>query len=113
MLRHTILVLLGAAILVPAANARYNPPAPSPTAAVARAATTCHQYCGTSRRDARPPAGPAVVRTELVRSPNDGFDWLDAAVGFGFALVISAAGALLIRIVGGNRTGLRPASSAS
>ena len=109
MFRHATVVLLGAAILAPAAGARYNPPAPAPTTAVARTTATCHQHCGT--RAARPLAGPAVVRTEPVRSSNDGFYWLVAAVGLALAVVISAAVVLLNRV--GHRTGIRPASSAS
>ena len=35
------------------------------------------------------PPQRAVVRTELVRA-NDGFDWLDAAAGFGLAVALVA-----------------------
>ena len=44
-----------------------------------------------------PPQAPpqrVVVRTELVPA-SDGFDWLDAAAGFGLAVAL-AAGVLLV-----------------
>jgi hypothetical protein len=41
-----------------------------------------------------------VVRTELVPASSDGFDWLDAAAGFGVAIV---AVAVVLLAVGGNR----------
>jgi hypothetical protein len=66
MLRQATVILLAAALLAPAA---------------------------TAGRQKAPPK--VVVRTELVPS-NDGFDWLDAAAGFGVA-VVSLAAALLIR----------------
>jgi hypothetical protein len=60
--RHVTLVLLAAAALAPlAAAGRYSPPPQKPP-----------QH--------------AVVRTELVPE-SDGFDWLDAAAGFGLAIV--------------------------
>jgi len=60
-LRHATLVLVAAAALAPlAAAGRYGQPQ-------------------------RPPQH-AVVRTELVPE-SDGFDWLDAAAGFGVAIV--------------------------
>jgi hypothetical protein len=40
------------------------------------------------------PPQRAVVRTELVRA-NDGFDWLDAAAGFGLAVALVAVVLLL------------------
>ncbi len=62
MLRHATLVLVVAAALAPlAAAGRYSAPPQKPP-----------QH--------------AVVRTELV-SESDGFDWLDAAAGFGLAIV--------------------------
>ena len=65
MLRHATLVLVAAAALAPlAAAGRYNPP------------------------PQRPPQH-AVVRTELVPE-SDGFDWLDAAAGFGLAVALLA-----------------------
>lgn len=40
------------------------------------------------------PPRPVVVRTELVPA-SDGFDWLDAAAGFGLAIAL-IAGVLLV-----------------
>ena len=37
----------------------------------------------------KPPAHRVVVRTELVPA-SDGFDWLDAAAGFGLAIALVA-----------------------
>jgi hypothetical protein len=51
-----------------------------------------------------PPQAPlqrVVVRTELVRA-GDGFDWLDAAAGFGLAM---ASGAVVLLLVAGHRNG--------
>jgi hypothetical protein len=62
MLRHATLVLVAAVALAPAAaSGRYSQTPPKPP-----------QH--------------AVVRTELV-TESDGFDWLDAAAGFGLAIV--------------------------
>ena len=66
MLRQATVILLAAALLAPAATAGRQKPPPK-----------------------------VVVRTELVPS-NDGFDWLDAAAGFG-AAVVSLAAVLLVR----------------
>jgi hypothetical protein len=78
--RQAVLVLLATAVLAPAGTAgRYSPAAaPSP----------------------RAPAQRVVVRTELVPASSDGFDWLDAAAGFGVAIV---AVAVVLLAVGGNR----------
>jgi hypothetical protein len=69
MLRQATVILLAAAILAPFATAGQHKPAPPPR---------------------------VVVRTELVPASNDGFDWLDAAAGFGVA-VVSFAAVLLVR----------------
>jgi hypothetical protein len=66
MLRQATVLLLAVAIFAPAATADRHKPPPK-----------------------------VVVRTELVPS-NDGFDWLDAAAGFGVA-VVSFAAVLLVR----------------
>jgi hypothetical protein len=42
-----------------------------------------------------------VVRTELVPA-SDGFDWLDAAAGFGLAM---GSGAVVLLLVVGHRNG--------
>lgn len=55
-------------------------------------------------RHGRPPQAPpqrVVVRTELVPA-NDGFDWLDAAAGFGLAIT---SGAVVLLLVAGHRNG--------
>jgi hypothetical protein len=54
-----------------------------------------------------------VVRTELVHSPDGGFDWLDAGAGFGFAVVSAAVVLLVVGAVRGRRARSRPAKSAS
>jgi hypothetical protein len=67
MLRQAALVLLATAVLPPAGTAgRYSP---------------------TAAPSLRAPAQRVVVRTELVPASSDGFDWLDAAAGFGMAFV--------------------------
>ena len=38
------------------------------------------------------------MRTQLVPASSDGFHWLDAAAGFGAALVSVAAGLLVISV---------------
>jgi hypothetical protein len=62
MLRHAALVLVAAAALAPLAAA------------------------GRPGHTPQKPPQHVVVRTELV-SESDGFDWLDAAAGFGLAIV--------------------------
>lgn len=52
------------------------------------------------------PPQRVVVRTELVPA-SDGFDWLDAAAGFGLAL---ASVAVVLLLVAGHRNGGQKAS---
>ena len=54
------------------------------------------------------PAQHAVVRTKLVHG--GGFDWLDAAAGFGLAVVAAAAALLVIEVVRGHRSSIRSTS---
>jgi hypothetical protein len=54
-----------------------------------------------------------VIVRDLVSNSGGGFHWLDAAVGFGFAAISAAAVLLVVSVVGGRRTRVRPASSAS
>jgi hypothetical protein len=56
----------------------------------------------------RPPAQRVVVRTQLVPASSDGFDWLDAAAGFGLAIV--SVGVVLL-VVGGHRQHLSSAKN--
>ena len=70
MLRQATLVLVAAAALVPVAAAGRHSHTP------------------------QTPPQRAVVRTELVPA-NDGFDWLDAAAGFGVAVALVAVVLLL------------------
>jgi hypothetical protein len=60
-----------------------------------------------------PPAPPRheVVRTELVHGSGGGFDWLDAAAGFGFAVVSAVVVLLVIGVVRGRRSRARAARS--
>jgi len=82
-LRQATLVLVAAAALAPVAAAgRYSPTPQTPPQRV-------------------------VVRTELVPA-SGGFDWLDAAVGFGLAI---ALGALVLLLVAGHRNGGLKASN--
>ena len=77
MLRRATPVLVAAALLVPGAAAdRQGRPSQAPPQRV-------------------------VVRTELVPA-NDGFDWRDAAAGFGLAI---ASGAVVLLLVAGHRMG--------
>jgi hypothetical protein len=112
MIRQATVVLFAAALLAPAAGAgRYSIAAPPPNVASAsRAPAACHQYC--SAQTARTPARPVIVR-DLVSDSGGGFHWLDAAVGFGFAAISAAAVLLAVSVVGGRRTRVRPANSAS
>ena len=81
-------MLLAATVLVPGATGgRYGPAAaPSP----------------------RGHAQHLVVRTELVPASSDGFDWLDAAAGFGLAIV--SVGVVLL-VVAGHRQHLGSAKN--
>ena len=74
MLRQATLVLVAAAALVPVAAAGSYGHTPKPTP---------HRV---------------VVRTELVPA-GDGFDWLDAAAGFGLAIALVA----VVLLVAGHR----------
>ena len=74
MVRQATLVLVAAALLTPVAAAgRYGHPSQAPAQRV-------------------------VVRTELVPA-GDGFDWLDAAAGFGLAVALAA----VVLLVAGHR----------
>ena len=72
-------MLLAATVLVPAAPAGRHSPAPTTRA---------------------PSAQRVVVRTELVPE-SDGFDWLDAAAGFGLAI---ATVAVVLLVAVGHRS---------
>jgi hypothetical protein len=50
---------------------------------------------GTYGHTPKPPPRQVVVRTELVPA-SDGFDWLDAAAGFGLAIVSMAIVLLVV-----------------
>jgi hypothetical protein len=79
MLRQATLVLVAATVLAPVAAAgRYGQPPQRPPQRV-------------------------VVRTELVRA-SDGFDWLDAAAGFGLAVVSVG---LVLLVLGADRPNVR------
>ena len=56
---------------------------------VAVAALVPVAAAGTYRHTPQTPPQRAVVRTELVPA-NEGFDWLDAAAGFGVAIALVA-----------------------
>jgi hypothetical protein len=49
-----------------------------------------------------------VVRTELVQASSDGFDWLDAAAGFGLAIVSVS---VVLLVVAGRRPHLHSAKN--
>jgi len=61
---------------------------------VAATALTPVAAAGRHSHSPQAPAQQVVVRTELVPA-NDGFDWLDAAAGFGLAIA-SVAVVLLV-----------------
>lgn len=56
---------------------------------VAAAALTPVAAAGGHGHTPQPPPQRVVVRTELVPA-HDGFDWLDAAAGFGVAVALAA-----------------------
>jgi hypothetical protein len=70
---------------------------------VLAAAAALAPVSAAGRYDHTPRTQPqrVVVRTELVPA-NDGFDWLDAAAGFGLAMV---SGAVALLLVAGHRNG--------
>jgi hypothetical protein len=89
MLRQAALVLLMAAVLVPAGTAAGYGHAAAPGSP-------------------RPPTQRVVVRTQLVPASSDGFDWLDAAAGFGLAIV---SGGVVLLVVAGHRPRFRHAKN--
>jgi hypothetical protein len=68
---------------------------------VAAAALTPVAAAGRYRHTPQTPPQRVVVRTELVPA-SDGFDWLDAAAGFGLAM---GSGAVVLLLVVGHRNG--------
>ena len=88
MLRQAALVLLATVVLAPAGTAARYSDAAAPS---------------TPR-----PAQRVVVRTQLVPASSDGFDWLDAAAGFGLAIV--SVGVVLL-VVAGHRPRFRYAKN--
>jgi hypothetical protein len=100
--RLAAVTVLAAAILAPVAGAGRSSIAASPAQA------TCHQYCGVEHYRTRLTTTRSLLRTELVRAPA-GFDWADAAIGFGIGI-----GAMsLVFAVGTGIRHLRPANTAS
>jgi hypothetical protein len=95
---HRAAVLLAVLVLVPVASAGRN--GVSSTAGLhgppRAAVTTCHQYCGAARPSL---SAPIIVRTEPSSSAENGFRWLDAAIGFGVACgaMLLGLGAFVIR----------------
>lgn len=65
---------------------------------VAAAALAPVAAAGSYGHTPKPPAHRVVVRTELVPA-SDGFDWLDAAAGFGLAIALVA----VVLLVAGHR----------
>jgi hypothetical protein len=88
MLRQAALVLLMAAVLSPAGTAA--------------------RYGHTATQSTPRPAERVVVRTQLVPASTDGFDWLDAAAGFGLAIV---SGGVVLLVIAGRRPHLRSAKN--
>ena len=84
MLRRATLVLVAAAALAPVAGAGH----------------------AAAPRTPRHPPQRVVVRTELVPGSSDGFDWLDAAAGFGLAM---ASVAVVLLVGAGHRPRVRSA----
>jgi hypothetical protein len=68
---------------------------------VAAAALTPAAAAGRYSHTPQTPPQRVVVRTELVPA-SDGFDWLDAAAGFGLAM---GSGAVVLLLVVGHRNG--------
>jgi hypothetical protein len=88
MLRLTALVLLMAAVLAQA--------------------WTAAGYSNVAAPSTPRPAQRVVVRTQLVPASSDGFDWLDAAAGFGLAIV--SVGVVLL-VVAARRAHFRSAEN--
>jgi hypothetical protein len=101
----TTLLLLVAAFVAPAAIAGHYGPgysaAPEAREVSAPPPPPCHQYCGAAGipLGLSKPSTPVIVRTKLVASVDRGFDWLDAAIGFGVACgaMLVSTGALVAR----------------
>jgi hypothetical protein len=101
--------LLAVLVLVPVASAGRHGPGSSAAPHRPRAtAATCHQYCGAARPSI---SAPVIVRTAVLSAPESGFEWLDAAIGFGVACgaMLLAAGAYTIK----RRARAVPAETAS
>jgi hypothetical protein len=88
-------LLLAAALFAPSATAGYHRPG-TPSRVGSRHATPCHQYCGVARRQSPKLSAPVIVRFERAAR---GFQWSDAAIGFGVGCgaMMLGAGALLAR----------------
>jgi hypothetical protein len=116
--RFATMAVLAVSIVAPVAGAGRNSLAAPERATLTRhqpgPIATCHQYCGTvvPMSGSRASAGRSLVRTELVSS-SDGFDWADAALGFGLAVSCGAVGLIVLSVFTGRRTRVRHAGSAS
>lgn len=77
-------------------------------AAVLASAGTAARYSHAAAPKTPRPAQRVVVRTQLVPASSDGFDWLDAAAGFGLAIV---SGCVVLLVAAGRRLHLRPAKN--
>ncbi len=123
MYRHANRILRGLAILVALASltpaaataGRWGPGTPSPASeqsTVHMPRGTCHQYCSSVDQHLSQRPVLTSVRPRIVTVVADGgFNWNDAAIGFGAAcgLVLLSLGSLLLRRQAGIRQAREPA----
>jgi hypothetical protein len=123
MYRHANRILRGLAIVVALASltpaaataGRWGPGTPSraseqPTVHVPRG--TCHQYCSSVDQHLSQRPVLTTVRPRIVTvGAGGGFNWSDAAIGFGVAcgLMLLSLGSLLLRRQAGIRQAREPA----
>jgi len=95
----TAAALLTVLALVPAARAGYRLPPWAVHPSTGTSATTCHQYCDTVTQRGGGGGGLVTVHTVTASASRPGFQWLDAALGFGLAYgtVLLGAGVFAIR----------------
>jgi hypothetical protein len=104
---HSLPIALAVAALVPAAAiaGRWGPGTPSPASqqptAVHMGLGMCHQYCSalSERTRTKHPTAIALRPRIVTFVASSGFNWNDAAIGFGTAcgLALLATGALAYR----------------
>jgi hypothetical protein len=113
-LRRLAIMLALAALAAPSASAgRFGPGMPSQTGehrTVHMPRAICHQYCASVDQHLSQPRRGHPARTQVqprivTVATDTGFNWADAAVGFGAAsgLALLALGTSLVRLLYGAR----------